>query len=166
MTDLTVITFDKLPITIQALRINGKKVSIAVFNQFPVIDLLKIPTENWWGVVNKRVPNEECGYWMIGHVDGVIYRGDTQIKNNQALTKMLSKIALDIVKVAKGSDRNRYDIAGGFGYFDRYGGSFIQIQHPEYIEGDYCKEEAIHRLKLLESYLKVIAKQPQIYISV
>lgn len=166
MTDLTVITFDELPITIQALRINGKKVSIAVFNQFPVIDLLKIPTENWWGVVNKRVPNEECGYWVIGHVDGVIYKGDTQIKNSQALAKMLSRIALDIEKVTKGSDSNRYDIAGGFGYFNRYGGSFIQIQHPEYIKGDYCKEGAIYRLKLLEVLLKLIEKQPQLYISV
>lgn len=167
MTEPTgVIIFDKLPLTISVLRINNKKVSLALFNQLPMIDAIKIPTENWWGFVSQRVPNESCRYWMVGHIDGVIYKGDTQIRNNVELTKMLSRIALDIKTVAEGNDSNRYDIADSIINFSRYGGSFILIQYPEYIKGEYSKEKALQRLKLLAAYLLLIANQPQLYISV
>ena len=73
---------DTLAVTIQALHVNGKQMTLAVFRQLPVIspyneDGSLAPME-YWGIVRYRI-NYLGSVWAVCSTGGRLYRGSIDI---------------------------------------------------------------------------------------
>ncbi len=70
-------SLDTFAVTIQALHVNGKQMTLAVFRQLPEVSILderhyKDSSLKWWGKVNYRVGDSDR--WMVCERDGRLYR--------------------------------------------------------------------------------------------
>lgn len=69
-------SLDTLAVTIQALHVNGKQMTLAVFRQLPLACAYKndgslMPFE-FWGIVRYQI--KDCDAWVICASDGRLYR--------------------------------------------------------------------------------------------
>lgn len=70
-----------LAVTIRALHVNGKQMTLAVFRQLPLVGLTMPSGErdgslNWWGLVHYVLPGDEgpIDRWMVVERGGVLFR--------------------------------------------------------------------------------------------
>lgn len=69
---------DTLAVTIQALHVNGKQMTLAVFRQLPACDLLLNtgeldPSLRAWGIVRYRIA-DESDLWAVVEKQGMLFR--------------------------------------------------------------------------------------------
>jgi hypothetical protein len=75
-------SLDTLAVTIQALHVNGKQMTLAVFRQLPELQL--------WGRVRYTIPGEfrNVDMWIVGSRQGKLYRVDADLMSAyQVMTK-------------------------------------------------------------------------------
>lgn len=71
-----------MAVTIQAVHVNSKQMTLAVFRQLPRTSLVLDRGERderlrWWGLVRYPI-KEEADVWMVADRDGVLYRAPIQ----------------------------------------------------------------------------------------
>ncbi len=87
-------SLDTLSVTIRALHVSGKQMTLAVFRQLPVAELCDEfgePFGNWWGRVIYPLKNE-ADHWMIVEYEGQLHRCaiyDANFYNSEAGVKQL-----------------------------------------------------------------------------
>ena len=88
-------SLDTLSVTIQALHVNGKQMTLAVFRQLPVIspyneDGSLAPLE-YWGIVRYRI-NDLGSSWAVCSTGGRLYRGSIDIGHKFNIDDAILKI--------------------------------------------------------------------------
>lgn len=72
-------SIDTIAVTIQALRVSGKQMTLAVFRQLPMHSIYKpdgtLCKAQLWGTVRYDFSKEGCGFWVVASVDGLLFRG-------------------------------------------------------------------------------------------
>ena len=93
-------SIDTLSVTIRALHVSAKQMTLAVFRQLPVADAYNedgtLAELEHWGIVRYQV-KDEGDLWVVASKDGVLYRCDTNTRHyfrgieyaNRSLTKIL-----------------------------------------------------------------------------
>ena len=68
-----------LSIDIQAIRVNGKRMSLAAFKQLKVGECFdeKKPNCKRWGMVKYKLSKDDDGDWVVYSLDGTLYRRET-----------------------------------------------------------------------------------------
>lgn len=70
-------SLDTLAVTIQALHVNGKQMTLAVFRQLPIVSAYNqdytIADFRFWGIVRYEIKNEGK-IWAVADKDGLLYR--------------------------------------------------------------------------------------------
>jgi len=68
-----------LSIDIQAIRVNGKRMSLAAFKQLKVGSYFdeKKPNCKIWGMVKYKLSKDDDGEWVVYSLDGTLYRRET-----------------------------------------------------------------------------------------
>lgn len=71
-------SLDTLAVTIQALHVSGKQMTLAVFRQLPIASALNsdsslIESLALWGLVRYQI-KDEASLWVVASADGVLYR--------------------------------------------------------------------------------------------
>ena len=75
-----------LSIDIQAIRVNGKRMSLAAFKQLKLgdyFDELK-PKCKRWGMVKYKLDKDDRGNWLVYSLDGTLYRRKTPTSDHVA----------------------------------------------------------------------------------
>lgn len=69
-------SLDTLSVTIQALHVNGKQMTLAVFRQLPTAwnEIITNPAAQFWGLVRYRIPDEENSLWVVLSFQGTLYK--------------------------------------------------------------------------------------------
>jgi hypothetical protein len=72
-------SLDTLAVTIQALHVSGKQMTLAVFRQLPIAKVLNddgtLANLDFWGLVRYHI-KDESDLWAIGSFNGNLYRCD------------------------------------------------------------------------------------------
>jgi hypothetical protein len=93
---------DTLAVTIMALHVAGKQMTLAVFRQLPMTSLVydtgeKIEYMNWWGLVRYNI-KDECDLWVVVETGGILYRSALKKSRLKYLTETINQFDNDFSK--------------------------------------------------------------------
>lgn len=78
-------SLDTLAVTIQALHVNGKQMTLAVFRQLPIKDTYlddgSLAPMEYWGLIRYQI-KEQGDVWVVCSKDGCLYRCDLRARGN------------------------------------------------------------------------------------
>jgi hypothetical protein len=89
-------SLDTFAVTIQALHVSGKQMTLAVFRQLPVTNLMdqsynKDQSLKWWGLVRYRIA-DEGEKWVVCEKDGKLYRATFSVDSDKRFKREIEKI--------------------------------------------------------------------------
>lgn len=163
-------SLDLLAVTIQALHVNGKQMTLAVFRQLPVADAYNddgslAPLE-YWGLVRYAI-KDEGDLWVVCACGGRLYRcpaywyGDTVYKAMIERGRAIKKLQWwREVRIARETDKYAY-IAP-----PHNAGPWTEDGLPYFEELVRESEEHLATCKRAESTRETLLNLPQLFIAV
>ena len=71
-------SLDTLSVSVLAIHVNQKQMTLAVFRQLPVSGIHNadgtLDDKEYWGVVRYHIKDEDCNRWVIISDNGILYR--------------------------------------------------------------------------------------------
>lgn len=171
-------SLDTMSVTIKALHVSGKQMTLAVFRQLPVISAFDseggLELLDFWGLVRYPIKDEAC-LWAVASSEGILYRCSAEIgpwnvdraerlyqrcKTEHTLFKLWERWAIyDLTPTGPEKicpSENRINPR----CFD------YKIGNNRY-EKELCEaEQRLHYLRIKESSVKILEKLPQLFIAV
>jgi hypothetical protein len=109
-------SLDTLAVTIQALHVSGKQMTLAVFRQLPSASLLdgncnKDGSLMWWGTVNYKI-GDEGAQWVVCERAGRLYRAAFARRSDKYERQEIERIKAGkfIGRDSQGRMRNQRDL--------------------------------------------------------
>lgn len=166
-------SLDTLAVTIRALHVSGKQMTLAVFRQLPTISACNedgsIRPMEYWGIVHYAIKHE-ADTWVICASGGILYRCPLQPAPNMIpacerdLRKAREHLAWARRIKAAGADREQLNLA--WSTKPRGLVSFCKDSHIQLEREVVALEEWLERCKRRAVTDETLARLPQLFIAV
>lgn len=180
-------SLDTMAVTIQALHVSGKQMTLAVFRQLPIAlafnDSGELRDLDFWGLVRYQI-KDEASLWAVASAGGILYRCDAAPRGHSIATLERDEASArsELKKYMTWEPRtiawNAWRSQERTDWTDSNEASKPTIPHPEYErnfkigEEEFYADELLHATatcaaaKTREQSIAKMAALPQLFIAV